>query len=75
MAEVGKPPLSTRIVILEEAHSRAAAALLAYVDEPSPENRLALKDATRTLEVAAARRAPSQHDQAVELRERLAVVR
>jgi hypothetical protein len=40
--------------------------ILAYLDERSLENEL---------EGAAARRAPSLHDQAAELRQRLAVVR
>ena len=62
-------------VIFEEARRRALEALLVYLDEHSPENELALGEATHALEVAAARRAPSQHDQAVELRERLAVLR
>ena len=62
-------------VVFEGARRRALAALLEYLDERSPENELALSDASDALEVASARRAPSQHDQAVELRERLAVVR
>lgn len=62
-------------VVFEEARRRALAALLEYLDERSPENELALSDASAALDVASARRAPSQHDQAVELRERLAVVR
>jgi hypothetical protein len=42
-------------MIFEEARKRVLAALLAYLDESSPENELALSEATHALEVAAAR--------------------
>lgn len=56
-------------VVVRYRHYEAALArgrILAYLDERSLENEL---------EAADAHRAPSQHDQAVELRKRLAVVR
>jgi hypothetical protein len=49
--------------------------ILAYLDEHCFENALALGDVTHALERTAAPRVPSQHEQAVELRERLTAVR
>ena len=64
----GRESRLARLVARNRRYEAALARgrILAYLDERSLENEP---------EGAAARRAPSQHDQAVELRQRLAVVR
>jgi len=69
--------LTAAETVLSEARRRAAAALLAYCEASTEENRRAFLDSVHNLEAAAlvVRAAPSQQTRATELRRRTAATR